>query len=207
MDVLLFLIQVFAISLTGVMAPGPVTAAALALGAKRRSAGLLIALGHCMIELPLVVLLMLGLGRFFESQTAQVIIGFGGGGFLLFMGAGMFRGANSSTAEGKSKPSAGPVLTGFMLSAGNPYFPIWWIAVGLNLAMRAAELGVWALVLFAAIHWLCDGVWLQILSWASFKGTKIFGPKGQRILLTICAAALLFFGLLFIWNGARVLLA
>ncbi len=207
MNLLVFLVQAFVISLSGVMAPGPVTASAVALGSRNRFAGVLIGIGHCIIELPLVVLLILGLGAFFESETAQVIIGFGGGLFLLFMAVGMFRDIKKVGLERQEVKSSDPVLAGIMLSGSNPYFPLWWLAVGLNLVMRASQFGVYAIVLFALIHWLCDCVWLQILSWASYKGTRIFGVKGQGVVLGVCGAALAAFGCLFLWNGGKTLLS
>ena len=79
MGVLLFLFQVIAISLSGVIAPGPLTASAIAIGARNRYAGLALALGHGIIEFPLMVLIMFGLGAILKSAVAQTIIGFAGG--------------------------------------------------------------------------------------------------------------------------------
>lgn len=59
-----FLVTTVAISLSGVMAPGPITAATLAAGTRSRHAGVLVALGHLVIELPLVLLLVAGIGKF-----------------------------------------------------------------------------------------------------------------------------------------------
>jgi len=204
---LIFLIQAFVISLSGVMAPGPVTASAIAIGSRNRFAGVLIGVGHCIIELPLVVLLVLGLGAFFKSEAARIVIGIGGGLFLLFMAAGMLRDIRKVGQEQRAASGSDPILAGIMLSGGNPYFPLWWLAVGLNLVMRASEFGYYAVVLFALIHWFCDCAWLEILSWASFKGTRIFGLKGQRVVLAICGAALAVFGCLFLWGGGKILLS
>jgi len=194
------------ISLSGVMAPGPVTASAIAMGSRNRYAGVLIGLGHCIIELPLVVLLLLGLGAFFKSGTAQMIIGLGGGLFLLFLAVQMFREIKKVGTQQEKVITSDPVLAGIILSGGNPYFPLWWLAVGLNLVIRASQLGLYAIVLFALIHWLCDCAWLQILSWASYRGTRIFGDRGQRVVLGICGAAMAVFGCLFLWNGGKILI-
>jgi threonine/homoserine/homoserine lactone efflux protein len=99
-----------------------------------------------------------------------------------------------------------PLLAGIILSAGNPYFLFWWATVGLALATTATGMGIWAFALFAVVHWLCDFIWLSALSLASFKGTGLFGLRSQRIVLMICAVALFFFGLYFIYNACNVLI-
>ncbi|MEN6558051.1 MAG: LysE family transporter, partial [Thermoguttaceae bacterium] len=63
-----FLFTIVGISLSGVMAPGPITAATLAAGARNRHAGAWICAGHVLVELPLVVFIAAGLGVFFESK-------------------------------------------------------------------------------------------------------------------------------------------
>jgi threonine/homoserine/homoserine lactone efflux protein len=98
------------------------------------------------------------------------------------------------------------VLAGVILSASNPYFLIWWATVGLALATRATQWGMWAFALFAVVHWSVDLMWLQILSWVSFKGSKVFGQRGQRTVILICALALLAFGLIFIYAAVAKLL-
>jgi hypothetical protein len=50
-----------------------------------------------------------------------------------------------------------------------------------------------------------DLIWLQILSWASFKGSVLLGPRGLRIVLMFCSAALFAFGLFFIYRAASLL--
>jgi threonine/homoserine/homoserine lactone efflux protein len=89
-------------------------------------------------------------------------------------------------------------MTGLILSASNPYFLLWWATVGLNLAKDAAGLGYIAIILFAMVHSLCDMGWLEILSFTSYKGTKFLNEKSQRIVLGVCAAAIIFFGIYFI---------
>ena len=85
------------------------------------------------------------------------------------------------------------------MSAGNPYFLLWWATAGLALITTArTDFGAWAFVLLALVHWSCDLVWLTALSWASFKGSVLLGPKSQRVVLAVCAAAMAVFGLYFI---------
>jgi hypothetical protein len=80
--------------------------------------------------------------------------------------------------------------------------------VGLTLiTMARNSFGLWAFGLMALAHWSCDLVWLAILSWVSFEGSVLLGPAGQQVVLAVCAAAMLGFGLYFIvlqvitWTG------
>lgn len=198
---LVFLFEVFVISLSGVMAPGPVSAAAVAMGARNRYAGVLIALGHVIIEFPLMLLIILGMGRLLESTKTQIVVGLAGGTFLLVMAVQMLNSLNAANVAEDRKIGDRPVLTGVLLSVSNPYFLLWWATIGLALATDATELGIWAFALFVVVHWLCDCAWLQALSWASFKGSSLLGDRSQRIVLLICSMALLIFGLLFIYKA------
>jgi threonine/homoserine/homoserine lactone efflux protein len=205
MTLILFLIQVFIISFSGAIQPGPVTATAITMGARNRWAGALLAVGHGIIEFPLMVLIILGLGSIFQKTTTQIIIGAAGGIVLLYMAYNMFK-----TAGHASEPQAGarkdkPVLAGIVLTASNPYFLIWWATVGLALATDATKFGIYAFALFAVVHWLVDLIWVTALSFASFHGTTLLGPKLQTIILKVCAAVMLFFGLFFVYNAVTTL--
>ncbi len=193
-----FLIQTVVISLSGVMAPGPVTAAVLAQGSRNRWAGTLIAFGHGMLEIPLIFLLMLGLAAVFEHPLTRTAIGITGGLFLIWMSFGLLREIRKPDFNPTDVSGRGPLMTGFFLSATNPYFLFWWATVGLNLAMRAKELGGTALVLFAAVHWLCDLVWLTVLSFSVFYGAGLLKQRNQKWILGFCALALGWFGLRFL---------
>ncbi|MBA7675177.1 hypothetical protein ES703_83407 [subsurface metagenome] len=206
MSLLFFLFEVVVISLSGVMMPGPVTAAAVAMGTRSRYAGTLIAVGHGIIEFPLMILIMLGMDKLLKSTNAKIIIGLAGGVFLLIMAIQMLRNLRSAEKEQAKVTKSAPVLAGLILSAGNPYFLLWWATIGLTLATTASQFGVWAFALFAVVHWLCDFVWLGALSWASFKGSGLLSPRRQRTLLLICSLALLVFGVVFIYTAGSTLI-
>jgi len=151
-------------------------------------------------------LIVLGVGRILKLPTAQIVIGLAGGIFLLIMAIQMLKSLRSTAEQQVAVTKSAPVLAGIILSAGNPYFLLWWATVGLTLATTATGIGIWAFVLFAIVHWLCDLIWLSALSWASFKGSVLLGPRGMQIVLMICSAALFVFGLFFIYNAAKILL-
>jgi threonine/homoserine/homoserine lactone efflux protein len=206
METTLFLIKAIAVSLTGVLAPGAMTAATIAHGTRRKWSGVEIAIGHGLVEIPLIGLLLLGLHLVIKMPAVQIVIGLGGGAFLLWMAYGMLR-QKPQAAEQTAGPSRGPLLSGILLSAGNPYFLFWWATVGLNLAMGARELGFMAIVLFAVVHWMCDLVWLTIISMAAFythRSAGLFGAAFQRGILLVCGIALLYFGGAFIFDAIRI---
>jgi threonine/homoserine/homoserine lactone efflux protein len=206
MNLVFFLLQVFVISFSGAMQPGPVTATVITMGTRNRYAGTLLALGHGIIEFPLMVLIMVGMETLLKSNKIQIVISLLGGIFLLTMAIQMIRNLRAGTDTEVKVLRNKPLLAGVILSVGNPYFLIWWATVGAKLASGLKDFEAWAFALFALAHWSVDLIWLQILSWASFKGSKVFAPRTQRIVLLICALALLGFGLLFIYSAAAKLL-
>ena len=206
MNLPFFLAQVLIISCSGAMQPGPVTATAIAMGARSRYAGPLLAVGHGIIEFPLMVVIILGMGNYFKLTKVQIAIGLAGGVFLILMAAQSLLSLHSK-ADAQPKALANkPIMAGIILTATNPYFLLWWATVGLALATRATRWGIWAFALFALAHWSVDLVWLQILSWASFKGSTLLGPRIQQIVLLICSLALFAFGLFFIFTASSSLI-
>ncbi|MBN1358972.1 MAG: LysE family transporter [Sedimentisphaerales bacterium] len=207
MALMLFLVKAVVISLSGVMSPGAVTAAAIARGARNRWAGPLMALGHGIVEIPLIFLIMLGLGVLFQMTWFKIAVGCLGGAFLIWMGVGMWREAGKAEASPSKEVAGGPLMTGVVLSIGNPLFLVWWATVGLNLTIEARSLGWIAFLLFALVHWLCDLVWLTVLSFAAFHGTNVFGPRVQKVVLHVCSAAVIVFGIHFAYQAILLLYA
>lgn len=206
MNLLFFLIQVAVISITGAMQPGPVTATAITMGAKNRWAGVLLAIGHGIVEFPLMILIILGLGAIFQKPAAQISIGLIGGLVLLYMAVSIFKSSTSTTNYERRTTNDNPILAGIILTASNPYFLIWWATVGLALATRATQFGLHAFALFAITHWLVDLIWVTALSLAAFHGTSLLGPKALNVILKICAAAMLLFALFFLYNSTAMLI-
>jgi len=200
-----FLISAVAISLSGVLAPGPMTAATLAAGARHRHAGALIALGHALVEVPLIFLLVLGVARFLDSTGVRAGIGLAGGLMLIWMGGQLLVDLRKPAAELTPPVQRHPLVIGVVLTAANPYFLLWWATVGLALASQAVGYGVAALITFAVVHWLCDLVWLEVLSQAGYRGSRFFGPKAQVVVAGVCGVVLLGFGVKFLYDAATAL--
>jgi threonine/homoserine/homoserine lactone efflux protein len=198
---LAFFLSAIAISLSGVMAPGPMTAATLAAGTRHRHAGVMIALGHAVVEIPLILLLVVGAASFLESATARAVIGLAGGAVLVFMGLQLLLSLRQQNNESETSVQRHPLVIGIVFTAANPYFLVWWATVGLALAAEALAFGIVVLVLFAIVHWLCDLGWMEVLSMAGFKGSEIFGQRAQIVVSAVCGIVLLGFGGKFLYDA------
>lgn len=201
-----FLFEAVVISLSGVMAPGPITAVTLGTGTRSPHAGALIAIGHGIIEIPLMIAILYGFGAMLNHPSAKAAVGLVGGLFLLFMGIGMLRRFNRTEAKAQASNHS-PIVAGIALSAGNPYFLIWWATVGATLIMRSVGFGIIGFTTFAVLHWLCDFVWCYLLSALSFRGGRFFGGVFQRAVFVLCGTLLLFFSGKFIIDAMRMLFA
>jgi threonine/homoserine/homoserine lactone efflux protein len=200
-----FLLEAVVISLSGVMAPGPITSVVVGKGSESPHAGALVALGHGIVELPLMVAVFYGVGRLLELPHTSAAIALVGGLFLLWMGFDMLRSLRQDLVEDVHSAHT-PLVAGILLSAANPYFLVWWATVGAALIARSVRFGVGGFLAFALAHWTCDLVWDYALSALSFKGGQVLGARFQRGIFLVCGACLIIFGGRFVIDGALTLL-
>ena len=201
---LLFLLKATAISLSGVLAPGPMTAATLAAGTRSRHAGILIALGHAGIEFPLMIVIIAGAGQLFERESVRIGIGLAGGAFLLVMGVQLLMLARAAQDEAVPPDQRHPFVIGIVLTGANPYFLVWWATIGLGLLTHSLRAqGRAGLAVFYTGHILSDLVWYSFVAGAIAFGKEHLNDTLYRSLIILCAGALLFFGARFIREGWR----
>ena len=188
------------ISLTGVMMPGPVTAVTVTKGSRHKEAGALIALGHGLVEVPLIVLISLGSAHFLELSEVKTFVGLAGGLVLMWMAWRMFRIKPLAFDEGKEMRH-GSVIAGLATTAANPYFFVWWATVGATLVTDARAFGATGVLALGVTHWLCDLAWLLFVSWAVFKSKALWTQRIHRVVFGICGTILAGFGAWFIFYG------
>jgi threonine/homoserine/homoserine lactone efflux protein len=190
-QIALFILRAVVISLSGVLSPGAMTAAALVAGTRSPHAGFLMAIGHGIVEFPLMLLILAGIGEVFANGGVKIAVGLAGGIMLLWLAVGMLKDPGARAASSSAGRLAGsPIVTGIVLTGGNPVFLLWWATVGLSLAVGFRQLGAAAFAAFAVIHWACDAIWLELLTVAAFKGSRLLGEKSQRVILALCGLAL-----------------
>lgn len=196
------LLSVAVISLSGVMMPGPMFAITVAKSYRSPWAGPLIAIGHAVIEVPLILLIYFGFARFFENTTVQLVLSIAGGAMIIWLGIGMFRARTEVVHQGRDL-SYNAITAGIVLSALNPFFLLWWATVGSMLIMKVVDYGAVGLVAFTAVHWSCDLVWLSIVSVLIYRTQALWGKRFQEGLFIACSLLLVGFGGWFIVSGIQ----
>ena len=197
-----FAILVIIISASGVMSPGPLFAANITYGLREGvKSGIKIAIGHSIVELPLVILLGIGvfsLEIFPEFRTIISIFG----AITLFV----FAGIQIKTILGKNKnisikPKQGPIVTGILLSALNPFFIVWWLTIGFKLISDAMLIWAFAgiLIVFVFHIWM-DFAWLGITAFLASKSRKIISNRNYKIMILVLSLTLIYFGIMFLMD-------
>ena len=182
------------------MSPGPLFAANITYGLKQGTkAGIKIAIGHSIVELPLVILLGIGifsLEIFPEFKTIISILG----AITLFVFAFIqIKSTLKKNKKSETKLKQGPIITGVLLSALNPFFIIWWLTIGLKLISDA--MAIWAfvgiLIVFVLHVWM-DFVWLGSTAFLISKSKKIISNTNYKIIMLALSVILIYFGITFL---------
>jgi threonine/homoserine/homoserine lactone efflux protein len=191
-------------SLSGVMAPGPMFTVTLAKSLKSPWAGMQVSLGHAVIEVPLILLVYFGLAQFFQNDIVQLVLAVAGGGMIVWTGWGLFRTRKTLVKEGKDT-TYNAFTAGILMSGLNPFFLVWWVTVGSLLLMNFLDaVGTWGLPFFVVVHWLCDLIWLSVVSFTIFRTHKFWPGWVQEWVFIVLSLALFTFGIQFIFKGLDV---
>ena len=152
MGVFEILVIWFALSFTGALAPGPLSAAVVMQSSRHGKAhGMLPMVGHAIVELGIVVAIIVGAQLFaFNAFTIDLMVGVGGIVIVLFGVLAMkdYRYKTPELAdEQKESSTVSSVVEattqGAAVSILSPYFLLWWGAIGLsNVTLLIGELQV-----------------------------------------------------------------
>jgi len=195
-----FALTVVIISVSGVMSPGPLFTANIMHGLKEgMQSGLKIAAGHTVIELPLIILLAVGiisLETIPEFKTTIVLLGAIG----LFGFAGLqIKNVLTKKMQTGMQVKHGAFLTGILFSALNPFFIIWWFTIGFKLISDSIEIwSYWGIGILFGVHIWMDFVWLGFVAFSASKAGNILSNQNYRILMIALSGVLIYFGINFV---------
>jgi threonine/homoserine/homoserine lactone efflux protein len=198
-----FFAVVIVVSASGVMAPGPLFASTISSGIREgKLAGLKVAIGHTVVELPLVILIGIGALSLVALPQFRMIIGIVGA-LAIFAFAGLQLRAILRSQEIKKDSKYGSFLTGIFLTGLNPFFLVWWFTIGFKLISDAFLLwSFWGILIMFGMHIWMDYAWLGFVSALSSKGTKFLSKKSYKICMIVINAALIYFGIAFVLESA-----
>lgn len=204
-EAVLYLGMVALISLSGVMAPGPLLATAICKGYLDPRAGLKISLGHALIEAPLIVAIFLGLGTILNNDAVFIFVALVGGGILLYMGADLVRSRERFTVDCSSS-NRSIVTSGLVMTMANPYWLIWWATAGAALVAGAVAFGWIMLPLFIIVHVSTDLVWYMLVTYSVNRSKGVWANRWHKWLFVASGGIMLLFGAYFLFSGLTMLL-
>ena len=223
-DLLAVTLTWWAVSLSGVLMPGPISAMAVSEGARRGAiAGPLVTAGHAVAEAVMVGALAAGLSQVLKLPAVVGAIGIVGGLVLLWMGWGIVQTARAAAsgpafaagagnagapgAAGVRLPSRGTLVrTGLLVTVGNPYWLLWWATVGAAYLVAFSRFGIAALVvLFFAGHVALDLGWTTFLAFTVGAGRGRVPARAYQVVLGICGVFVMAMSVFFVYSGAGFL--
>jgi len=211
MNLLNFIVTVVVVTASGALAPGPMFFGLLIHGSKQGArSGISAAIGHTMVELPLVLALALGLLAAASQPSIKIAIGLVGGigliGFGMFQIYGTIKRKPISSEKPKPKRlPASSLLLGIALTGLNPYFILWWLTIGSVIIIQAlafaAILGV--LIMYLAHVWM-DYAFLTTIAHLGKKGEAIVGSRYYKLVLVGFGVILVYYGATFVLGAIKL---
>jgi threonine/homoserine/homoserine lactone efflux protein len=205
MNLLDFIATVVIVTASGALAPGPLSFGILMHGSKGGAwSGFSCAVGHMLVEFPLVLALAFGLLEAANQPFIRESIGLIGGVGLIGFGTlqiydTLRRKTNLNEPTKASALPASSLVLGLALTGLNPYFILWWLTIGSVLIVQAlafaAILGV--LLMYVSHVWM-DYAFLTALAHLAKKGKSIVGSRYYKLVLVIFGLALIYYGFVFI---------
>ncbi|MFH1651739.1 MAG: LysE family transporter [Chloroflexota bacterium] len=200
------ILSIVVISFSGVMMPGPMFAVTLTKSYRSPWAGTWIALGHAVIEVPIILLIYFGFAHFFQNEILRLVLSLLGGGMVIWLGLDMFRARARVVREGRDLPYHA-FFAGIIMSGLNAFFLLWWATIGLKLIVDFLAFGAVGLLVFIIVHWSCDLVWLSFVSVLVNKTHSLWGRHLQEGVFIACSLLLGGFGIYFIVKGVSAYLS
>jgi threonine/homoserine/homoserine lactone efflux protein len=204
MNIFDFVTTIVLVTASGALAPGPLFFGLLMQGSKEGArAGFSCAIGHTMVEFPLVLALALGLLAAASQPLIKSGIGLIGGAGLIGFGILQIyetvRTKADSRASGTTKLPASSLVLGLALTGLNPYFILWWLTIGSVLVVQAlafaAIIGV--LIMYVAHVWM-DYVFLTAIAHLAKTGKSIVGSRYYKVVLVAFGLILVGYGIKFL---------
>lgn len=201
----------FLVGLSGAASPGPLIVLNIRESIRHGFiAGPYIATGHSLLELIMVILLSLGLEKLLMVQGIPSAIAFSGGGFLLYMSWGILKNPKQGSLlvkedyprEKSNQPARLTILSGALVTLGNPFWFVWWLTIGVTMLTRSSIIGSLGSVVFYFGHILADYSCSSLISFTISTGRRFLTIRIYGYIMIGCAIFLTLIGIYFIFSGS-----
>ncbi|MEM3907150.1 MAG: LysE family transporter [Nitrososphaerota archaeon] len=193
--------MIILVSASGALFPGPVFIATVLQGLRQGAkAGLMIATGHMIFELLLVLIIAAGVTTIlFYSQLSLIITIIGSLALIVFgtmQVVGVLKKKNGESLLQNTGFKHNSLFIGLLFTSLNPHFITWWFTIGLKLVLDAFILASWLgiLIMFFSHVWM-DYAWLTFVSYTAGKGGERILKKWIRPIIVILSALLIVLGI------------
>ena len=206
-------LQIILVSVSGVLSPGPLFFANLVLSKNGGFwSGIKIAIGHTIVELPVVILYSIPLIIFTSQSVTFSIINFisliGGISLIVFGILFVVKIISKNNKHNyiiESSKIEKPVIAGMLFTGINPFFFLWWISVGIKLisdsiALLGYPIGIAFLFL---VHVWMDYAWLGLTSYFASRGISVLRSQYHKFIILILTIPLFYYGINFTLTAIR----
>lgn len=179
--------------------PGPLLALVVSESLRRgAAAGIRVALAPLLSDLPIIALVLLGLGQMARHSMLPGILALVGGGLVVWMGLVDLRSSGGVVAE--AGPEAHPLRRGVLVNVLSPYPYLFWLGVGGPMLFKAwSQSPAAALAFLGSFYLLLVGSKVLL---ASAVGRLAFvSSRVYQITLRTLAILLCLFGLSLVYEG------
>lgn len=208
----------FLTGLSGALIPGPLLAFVISDTLKKGAlSGPLAIIGHVSVEC-VIILALVVLGLELKSYINQLEswIYLIGGIALILMSLCIIKEAKavqswsrgweiSNEMRDTKYKYNGSIFGGFLLTAFNPSFIPWWMAIGYPILLTGFEwLALTGIILVTLGHFLSDFAWYSFVSFSFSRGKNFFVGRRYKLTKLVIAIFLVSLGILFFVKGAAV---
>jgi len=190
----------FTIAFAGAASPGPLLIVTITKSLQEGIKTPFYVVGaHGLLELLMLFILLLVSNGIKDNQLLIALIGVVGGICLAYLGYGMWR--SEKAEDNVSEKEGHSFVLGAIATVSNPYWFLWWVAIGLNLLLMGLKRGAIGVGVFFTGHILADLVWYLFVSALIIGGRKKL-EKYSILISQIGGILLVFLGTYFFANGA-----
>jgi len=195
----IFLVS-FTVAFVGAASPGPLLVVTIAKSLKEGLKTPFYVVGaHALLELLMLSILLLAASAIKDNHLLVSLIGVVGGLCLAYLGYGMWRSEETINEDNDRKGHS--FVLGAIATVSNPYWFLWWVAIGLNLMLMGLKRGALGVAVFYIGHILADLVWYLLVGALTVGGRKKL-ERYSLLITQIGGILLIFLGTYFFASGA-----